>query len=89
MGSPSIKKGQTQSVSGVVACDGALAGLPMTALVSYGNATASCSGTANADGSAGCSVRVDDFAQPTARVSVCFTWQGRQFCGATQFNVEP
>jgi hypothetical protein len=61
----------------------------MTALVSYGNATASCSGTASADGSASCSVRVDDFAQPTARVNVCFTWQGRQFCGATQFNVEP
>jgi hypothetical protein len=60
----------------------------MTVLASFGSTTASCSGVANADGSATCSVRVDDFAQAIARVSVCFTWQGRQFCAATQFNVD-
>jgi hypothetical protein len=61
----------------------------MSVLASFGNATASCSAIAGANGSATCSLRVDDFAQATARVNVCFTWQGRQFCTPTQFTVEP
>jgi hypothetical protein len=61
----------------------------MTVLASYGTSTGSCSGSANTDGSATCSLRVDDFAQPIARVNVCFTWQSRQFCVVTQFAVDP
>ena len=78
-----------QSVSGNVACDGALAGLQMTVIASFGASSASCSAVASADGSASCSLRVDDFAQPTARVDVCFNLQGRQSCAVTQFVVDP
>jgi hypothetical protein len=82
-----VHRGESQTVTGTAACDGSLAGLPMSVLASFGTASASCSGTANAAGVASCSVRVDDFAQPAASVNVCFTWQGRQFCAVTQFAV--
>jgi hypothetical protein len=86
--SPAVRRGESQTVTGTVACDGPLAGLPMTVLASFGTVSASCSGLAGDNGVASCVVRVDDFAQATARVSVCFTWQGRQFCAMTQFAVE-
>jgi hypothetical protein len=59
----------------------------MSALIQFGSSTASCSGSASADGAASCSFKVDGGRSGQAvRVNACFTYDARQYCAQTQFT---
>ena len=80
--------GSVEVVTGQMSCGGrAIAGAQMAALFSFGNTTATCSGTSDSTGIASCSLRLLE-ATPNVfvSVSVCFSYQNEVICGKTGFT---